>query len=244
MVIDKPISKPDKVIISDLLTVHKVKATAKRVAHKRRITFEGKEREVVQFSEMDVTGMKDIDRRISHTIFEFDKRVAGGEDHLDIIKSMANSKDKIKFENINDDAGIWAIMGNLSRVVSDSNKVGDDLAIEIIEGRRSWFNPTENIIRIGEDSSFSGNIYHENGHHIEENHPVIHRACIKFLENRTKGEDAVKLDNLFPNIGYRDDEECKIDKFIHPYMGHLYEQDAATEILSMGLEKFTNSKNS
>lgn len=219
-----------------------IRATAKRVAHKRRIHFEGKEKESIQFKNLDVTGIEKIDNRISHTIFEFDKRVESGEDHLDIIKSMADSKEKIQFENVNDDAGIKVIMNNLSKIVADSNKVDDDLAIEIIDGERSWFMPNENMIRIGEDGQFSGNIYHENGHHIEANKPVVHRACIKFLENRTKGEDAVKLDELFPNIGYRDDEECKIDKFIHPYMGHLYEQGDATEVLSCGLEKFINSK--
>lgn len=221
----------------------RVKATAKRVAHKRKIHFEGKEKESTQFKELNITGMPDVDRRISHTIFEFDKRVESGEDHLDIIKSMANSKEKIQFENVNEDAGINAIMNNLSKIVGDSNKVDDDLAIEIIEGKRSWFFPVENMIRIGEDGAFSGNIYHEFSHHIEYNKSVVHRACIKFLENRTKGEDAVKLNDLFPNVGYRDDEECKIDKFIHPYMGHLYEDDIASEVLSCGIEKFTNSRN-
>ena len=220
-----------------------VKATAKRKAYKRKIHFEGKEKDQIQFSELNITGMPNVDNRISHTIHEFDKRVAGGEEELAVIKSMANSKEKIKFENIDDDAGICAIMGNLSRIISDSNKVDDDLKIKIIEGERSWFMPLENTIKIGNDSPFSTNIYHEYAHFIESNRQVIHHACIKFLENRTKNEEIVKLDDLFPNIGYRDDETCKIDKFIHPYIGHLYINDEASEILSMGVEKFITNGN-
>ena len=219
-----------------------IKGSSKMKAHKRKIYFEGKEKETTQFKLLNITGMPQIDSRISHTIFEFDKRVAGGEDHLDIIKSMANSKEKIKFENVNDDAGINAIMGNLSRIVADSNKVDDDLAIKIIDGERSWFMPDKNMIKIGENSQFSGNLYHEFSHHIESNKPVIHRACVKFRDNRTKGEEIVKLDDLFPNVGYRNDETCKINHFIHPYMGHLYINDEATEIFSMGLEQFVSNK--
>lgn len=75
---------------------------------------------------------------------------------------------------------------------------------------------------------------HEAGHYWEHIDSDQLRLAKDFLDRRTAGEEPVKLKDLFPGHGYRDDEITKVDKFKEPYMGKIYTR--ATEITSMGLE--------
>ena len=204
----------------------------------------GKKVVVKKPKELHPTGMEKIDSHINQTINEFEDRIKGGEDSLGVIKGMADSKDKISYEKTGLESDrIDIVMNNLSKIMADSNKTDTGLKIKTIDDDRSWFMPLDNEILVGESGEISNNLYHEYAHYIEDNEMRIHRSCVNFLKNRTKDEEPTKLNDLFPNLGYDDNEYVKVDHFIHPYMGHIYESNVATEILSMGLEKFTTNKN-
>jgi hypothetical protein len=58
----------------------------------------------------------------------------------------------------------------------------------------------------------------------------------QFFDYRTAGEPTVKLNDVLPESGYQDFEVTKIDNFISPYMGKVYNEspEPSTEILTMG----------
>ncbi|MFA6718615.1 MAG: hypothetical protein WCS15_06015, partial [Prevotella sp.] len=76
--------------------------------------------------------------------------------------------------------------------------------------------------------------YHEIGHMVDHFNPDLVRIEKEFVASRTKGEDATRLNNIFPGFGYRLSETTKKDDFINPYIGKEYKN--ATEVLSIGLE--------
>lgn len=91
-------------------------------------------------------------------------------------------------------------------------------------------------------------VTHELGHWLEEWRPDVHDSIVEFYEKRTAGESFKKLADMFPGVGYRQNEIVKVDKWIEPYMGKWYSDNSinpaastkqvATEILSYGLELF------
>jgi len=80
---------------------------------------------------------------------------------------------------------------------------------------------------------------HEFGHHLEDVSERAHQACLDFVRDRTEGEKAVRLKDLFPRSKYRANEVTKVDKFISPYVGKDYD-GRFTEVLSMGFENFSS----
>lgn len=76
--------------------------------------------------------------------------------------------------------------------------------------------------------------YHEIGHMVDHFNPDLVRIEKEFVASRTKGEDATRLNDIFPGFGYRLSETTKKDDFINPYVGKDYKD--ATEVLSIGLE--------
>ena len=77
--------------------------------------------------------------------------------------------------------------------------------------------------------------FHEMGHWFEQKCDDKMRMKIKlFLAKRTAGENPVKLKTI-TGVGYGDDEICRKDKFLDPYMGKIY-ADGETEIMSMGID--------
>jgi hypothetical protein len=88
---------------------------------------------------------------------------------------------------------------------------------------------------------------HELGHMLEYSDPETIKASAAFVERRTKGDPWVRLKDLYPTSNYGDDEWCRPDKFIHPYIGKTYgptkchlkpaeHEVVATEVISMGLD--------
>jgi hypothetical protein len=65
-------------------------------------------------------------------------------------------------------------------------------------------------------------------------HPLS-MATHSFLNRRTQGEQAQKLQDLYPGYAYKPDEIAKPDKFIDGYVGKLYSGES-TEVLTMGLQ--------
>lgn len=78
-------------------------------------------------------------------------------------------------------------------------------------------------------------IVHEIGHAVEDKDPVVHQIALEFLQRRTAGEKEVKL-NEVSDKPFEDNEVCKPDKFPNPYVGKVYPNNLATEVVSMGLE--------
>ncbi|MDJ0827609.1 MAG: minor capsid protein [Rhodobacter sp.] len=81
-------------------------------------------------------------------------------------------------------------------------------------------------------------IYHEVAHHVEFSNPDIFKAAKDFVASKTTGKKT-KLKTLYPNSGHEDWETVLEDEFIHPYVGKIYPD--ATEVISMGFEKFISS---
>lgn len=78
----------------------------------------------------------------------------------------------------------------------------------------------------------NGTVIHELGHFIENQNPEVHKAIMKFYNERTKGYPLEWLGEPFGQHEY-----TRKDKFIDAYMGKDY-GGRATEILSMGLQNF------
>lgn len=91
-----------------------------------------------------------------------------------------------------------------------------------------------------------GTSIHEMGHIFENHIPGLKEAADEFYLRRTKGEKLEKLCVLYPGLGYKKDEETRLDNFVHPYMGKDYgAADRAsfhTELLSMGFEYLLDNK--
>jgi hypothetical protein len=84
-------------------------------------------------------------------------------------------------------------------------------------------------------------VVHELGHWLEEQNSEIFDEITAFLDRRTAGEAAVKMNDLYVGRGYGDDELTKVDKFENPYVGLQYYHKGkrvASEVLSMGLQYF------
>ena len=103
---------------------------------------------------------------------------------------------------------------------------------------RMWDYSLENYkdgyLTIVTDGTRNTTPFHEIGHMVEWYNPEVLRIEKEFLKARTVGEELTKLNDLFPNFGYRDNEVTLKDNFISPYIGKDYPE--ATEVLSMGLE--------
>lgn len=100
-----------------------------------------------------------------------------------------------------------------------------------------------NAIGMGTESSGRTTLWHEMGHWIEHNNPLVRGMIKAWFERRTKGEKPVSLKKLFPNAGYSAKEVVLRDKFLHPYMGKIY-SSGSTEILSMGMEYLSSPEGS
>lgn len=80
-------------------------------------------------------------------------------------------------------------------------------------------------------------LYHEVAHHIEVNLPGALRAAIELRESlANKPREVFKLKEVNPALG--DDEIAVRGKFPDPYVGKLYPNDSATELISMGVESY------
>lgn len=107
---------------------------------------------------------------------------------------------------------------------------------------RAGYDPETGNIVVGEPSRRS--LVHEIAHLIEARNPKIAQASQRFLEQRTKGEEARSLNDLYREqgrpSGLGDDEVGRPDRFIEPYIGKEYRDGNGkvygTEVLSMGLE--------
>jgi len=98
---------------------------------------------------------------------------------------------------------------------------------------RSGFNGNGGLPYVRCGRSFrEEHVVHELGHYLEFYGSGVSDAAVAFFNRRTQGENPVPLKNF--GRGFRDDEVCKPDKFVDPYVGKRY-SDGATEVISVGL---------
>ena len=99
----------------------------------------------------------------------------------------------------------------------------------------------DTLIRI--DPRNRATLLHELSHRLEQvygeqnragYHPIAH-ATRSWLDSRTVGEAAKKLQDLYPGYAYEDGEIAKADKFVDGYVGKQYGGEV-TEVLTMGMD--------
>jgi SPP1 gp7 family putative phage head morphogenesis protein len=92
-------------------------------------------------------------------------------------------------------------------------------------------------INVGDGSKAS--LFHEAGHHVEFESKKLNQAFNAWMQSRAESNKPEMLSKLTGISGFDDSEVAIKDKFIDPYVGKIY-SDRSTEVLSMGLEHFTN----
>jgi hypothetical protein len=117
-----------------------------------------------------------------------------------------------------------------------------DVAIEFKKGGRGRSSADALGTRINLTThSGPSTVVHEIGHWLEHNVSSLRDKAFAFYDRRTEGEALVSM-NSVTSGGYSGYERTRPDDFLNPYMGKDYSTRSrgryATEILSMGIEKF------
>jgi hypothetical protein len=108
---------------------------------------------------------------------------------------------------------------------------------------RAYANSRDGVINTGHKQTateFKNMLFHEMAHHIEFENPSAKLAAQHFVKSRASGEQQ-PLSDITGNVLYSSNEKAYPDKFISPYVGKIY-GDGSTEVLSMGIEQFTDKK--
>ena len=115
-----------------------------------------------------------------------------------------------------------------------------EVKVEIIDCVRSFYDNASKKITL--KARHQKNIFsHEYMHFLEDSIPNIHHKCVEFLKKRAKGEDIKPLSFLTGNNKYRNEhafEDSWVKKGGNAYSGKYYDGYKATEVLSMGIERF------
>lgn len=82
-------------------------------------------------------------------------------------------------------------------------------------------------------------LFHEISHHLEQSHPDIVLASKSFIAGRASGPPQT-LNRIKKTSCYSPDEIAYPDKFVNPYVGKIYNDVEATEVVSVGLEHFSS----
>jgi len=117
------------------------------------------------------------------------------------------------------------------------------LKLTYSEERPNYYAPTDTV-NIGQKFS-KRMVLHEVAHRAEYKCPEISLANKDWVRARCQkggfSSEPSKLKDLVPNDIYKDGEVALEDTFVDPYVGKLY-PDLASEVLSMGLERFSSKK--
>lgn len=114
----------------------------------------------------------------------------------------------------------------------------------LIDRNRAHYQAAGKAVRMPMEPEFpfTATVIHEYGHHLEDEIPGVHQACVDFLKHRIGNEPVRRYKEIMPRSGYEDDEEGAQDQFADAfgssgwYVGKIY-KGRATEILSMGVQK-------
>lgn len=122
---------------------------------------------------------------------------------------------------------------NLKGVISQKVMPKEKINIKAMRGYRAYYTNSDGmtINKYSNDTT----LIHEAMHWLEHKNQKVLENSLAFLEYRTKGEEAQKLNKLTKTRNYGADEISKKDNFFSPYCGKIYQ--GASEIMSMGLQK-------
>jgi len=109
----------------------------------------------------------------------------------------------------------------------------------VVEGKRAWAQATTGKLNMTYSINFD-TLAHEMGHFAEFSDRRYGKAAEEWVRSRASIQETVPLSNLIPGANYGAEEVAYPDEFISPYVGKKY-YAGHTEVLSMGVEKFTNS---
>ncbi len=84
--------------------------------------------------------------------------------------------------------------------------------------------------------------FHEAAHHVEFESSKLREAANGWLRSKASSTEPELLSKLTGISAYARSEVALPDKFVDPYVGKIY-KDRSTEVISMGAEHFTDSKN-
>jgi hypothetical protein len=106
---------------------------------------------------------------------------------------------------------------------------------------RAHADETNGEINIGKGGpAAKATLWHELAHFIEFERPDIAKAARGWIEGRATGEK--QPINTMPGCEHLEDDEMAYpDDFLDPYVGKFY-SDGATEVISMGLQYFTDAE--
>jgi hypothetical protein len=84
--------------------------------------------------------------------------------------------------------------------------------------------------------NFKSEIFHEFAHHVEDSDFDAAVATRQWRDSRASSDDLVLMRELTGNPNYRDSEVGYRGNYVHPYVGKVYQNSGATEVLSVGFE--------
>lgn len=112
----------------------------------------------------------------------------------------------------------------------------------VLTDERAYADDLEEVINIGKSSNkddWKRTLFHEMGHHLEFDDENNKEIALSWVKSRATGEYG-SLKEITKGK-YQDEDNAYPDKFIDPYVGKFY-LDNATEVFSMGLQHFTDAK--
>jgi hypothetical protein len=104
--------------------------------------------------------------------------------------------------------------------------------------KRAYADQSNQLIKLS-DATDRRALFHEMAHHIEFSNQAIAYTSKGWVESRATGE-ARPLSELSNTGKYRQSEVAIPDKFITPYVGKVYKGYPATEVVSTGVERFSD----
>lgn len=93
------------------------------------------------------------------------------------------------------------------------------------------------------DGCVANSIFHETAHHIEFSRPEVQKASQEFIQSRATSLTPQKLSDITGRKHFADSEVALPGKFIHPYVGKIYEEQNGikpSEVVSMGVQDFSH----
>jgi hypothetical protein len=137
------------------------------------------------------------------------------------------------------DRSIRQTQRDLAEIVQLTGGIPPTLKDVVMGKGRAYASPAGLLVY---RQSANSTLYHEFAHHIEFSDNGLLSAA-KDWRNRKAGNGKLqRLSDLTQNKGYGDDEVALADSYLIEYVGKVYPDQAATEVVSVGLEHFSTAE--